>query len=104
MPRFSSLRLRLRGASVTEYLIIIGAIAVVAVTAFTQFGDTSRRHVANLSQEIAGTASNGLPSTGSGGSGTGNYNPGTGSGGSGSSSGSGSGGSSAPSGRIVVTL
>lgn len=52
MSHFFFLRLRLRGASFTEYLIILGAVALVAVAVFVQFGDTNRRPVTSLSQSL----------------------------------------------------
>ena len=62
MPPFGSFhffRFLLRGASFTEYLTVVGAIALLALGAFAQFSDTNRQHMANLSQELAGTPTSG---------------------------------------------
>ncbi|SFM91981.1 DUF6531 domain-containing protein, partial [Halopseudomonas yangmingensis] len=62
MPRLLLARRALRGATFTEYLIVVGAIALLALVAFVRFGDTNRQHMATLSQEMAG-----VPGAGQGG-------------------------------------
>ncbi|UAW96913.1 hypothetical protein KEM63_08640 [Halopseudomonas nanhaiensis] len=85
--KFVSRRRPLAGATFVEYLIVVSALIVVGVIAFSSFGSSSRQHVGHISKELAGMpASMDGGSAGGGGSGW----PGSG-GGSGSGSGSGSG-------------
>lgn len=81
-----------RGASFTEYLIVVAAIALVSLGVFALFGDVNRQHTANITQELAGTASSGVINRGdpSGSFGAGAGGGSYGGGNSGNSSGGGS--------------
>lgn len=47
-------RLRQRGQGMTEYIIIVGVIAVSAIGVFGYFGDTIQNQVAGMSAELSG--------------------------------------------------
>ena len=87
MTRMFHLRRRpLAGATFVEYLIVVSALIVVGVIAFSSFGSSSRAHVGHISKELAGMpASMHGGASGNGGSGW------SGPGGAGGSTGSGSG-------------
>lgn len=43
-----------RGQGMTEYIIIVGVIAVAAIGAFGFFGDTVENQIAGMAQELSG--------------------------------------------------
>ncbi len=43
-----------RGQGMTEYIIIVGVIAIAAIGAFGYFGDTVEHQIAGMSAELAG--------------------------------------------------
>ena len=47
-------RLHSKGQGMTEYLIILGLIAIAAITVFTLYGSTLRSTVAGMAQELSG--------------------------------------------------
>ena len=71
MTRMFHLRRRpLAGATFIEYLIVVSALIVAGVIAFSSFGSNSRAHVGHISKELAGMpASMQGGGTGNGGSG-----------------------------------
>lgn len=44
----------IRGQGMTEYLVILGLIAVSAIAVFSFFGQTLRNQVAGMAQEVGG--------------------------------------------------
>lgn len=49
-----SRRLKQLGQGMTEYIIIVALIAIVAITVFNIFGDTVRGQVGNMAAELGG--------------------------------------------------
>ena len=47
-------RLKQLGQGMTEYIIIVALIAIVAITVFNIFGDTVRGQVGNMAAELGG--------------------------------------------------
>ena len=47
-------KLHSKGQGMTEYLIILGLIAIAAITVFTLYGSTLRSTVAGMAQELSG--------------------------------------------------
>ncbi len=47
-------RLRERGQGMTEYIIIVGVIAIAAISVFGLFGDTVENQIAGMAQELGG--------------------------------------------------
>ncbi len=43
-----------KGQGMTEYLIILGLIAIAAITVFTLYGSTLRSTVSGMAQELSG--------------------------------------------------
>lgn len=43
-----------QGQGMTEYIIIVGVIAVAAISVFGLFGDTVENQIAGMAQELAG--------------------------------------------------
>ncbi|HIE55684.1 MAG TPA: pilus assembly protein [Chromatiaceae bacterium] len=43
-----------RGQGMTEYIIIVGVIAVAAIGAFGYFGSTVEKSIGNMAMELAG--------------------------------------------------
>lgn len=43
-----------RGQGMTEYLVILGLIAIAAIAVFSFFGQTLRNQVAGMAQEVSG--------------------------------------------------
>ncbi len=59
-------RLRQRGQGMTEYIIIVGVIAIAAIGVFGYFGDTVQHQIAGMAAELSGgdgTAEKGLAET-----------------------------------------
>lgn len=52
--RSTSSRLKSRGQGMTEYLVILGLIAIAAIAAFSFFGQTVRSQVAGMAKEVGG--------------------------------------------------
>ena len=52
-----SMRKRVRGQGMTEYIIIVALIAVAAIAVTSLFGGTVRSQMAGMAQEMSGTAS-----------------------------------------------
>ncbi len=50
----SSTRLKQLGQGMTEYIIIVALIAIVAITVFNIFGDTIRGQVGDMAAELGG--------------------------------------------------
>ncbi|MET3495164.1 Flp family type IVb pilin [Variovorax boronicumulans] len=46
--------LKIRGQGMTEYLVILGLIAIAAIAVFSFFGQTMRNQVAGMAQEVGG--------------------------------------------------
>lgn len=53
--RMSPSRNKQRGQGMTEYIVIVGLIAVAAIAVSQLFGATVRNQMAGLSKEISGT-------------------------------------------------
>lgn len=49
-------RLYSKGQGMTEYLIILGLIAIAAITVFTLYGATLRTTVAGMAAELSGNS------------------------------------------------
>lgn len=47
-------RLRERGQGMTEYIIIVGVIAIAAISVFGLFGDTVENQIAGMAEELSG--------------------------------------------------
>lgn len=47
-------RLRQRGQGMTEYIIIVGVIAIAAIGIFGMFGKTVKQQITGMAQELAG--------------------------------------------------
>ena len=47
-------RLRERGQGMTEYIIIVGLIAIAAISVFGLFGDTVEQQISGMAAELAG--------------------------------------------------
>ena len=47
-------RRHMRGQGMTEYIIILGLIAIAAIAAFSFFGQTVRGQVAGMANEVGG--------------------------------------------------
>jgi len=47
-------KIRIRGQGMTEYLVILGLIAIAAIAVFSFFGQTMRNQVAGMAQEVGG--------------------------------------------------
>ena len=45
---------KVRGQGMTEYLVILGLIALAAIAAFSFFGQTVRSQVAGMANEVGG--------------------------------------------------
>ena len=45
---------KVRGQGMTEYLVILGLIAIAAIAAFSFFGQTVRSQVAGMAKEVGG--------------------------------------------------
>lgn len=52
--RPSSFIARVRGQGMTEYLVILGLIAIAAIGVFSFFGQTMRSQIAGMAQEVGG--------------------------------------------------
>jgi len=50
----TSSRLKSRGQGMTEYLVILGLIAIAAIAAFSFFGQSQRSQVAGMAKEVGG--------------------------------------------------
>tara|TARA_R110001606_G_scaffold361754_7_gene515172 strand:+ start:67911 stop:68165 length:255 start_codon:yes stop_codon:yes gene_type:complete len=50
----TSRRLKQLGQGMTEYIIIVALIAIVAITVFNIFGDTIRGQVGDMAAELGG--------------------------------------------------
>lgn len=50
----TSTRLKQLGQGMTEYIIIVALIAIVAITVFNIFGDTIRGQVGDMAAELGG--------------------------------------------------
>lgn len=50
----TSRRLKQLGQGMTEYIIIVALIAIVAITVFNIFGDTVRGQVGDMAAELGG--------------------------------------------------
>lgn len=50
----TSTRLKQLGQGMTEYIIIVALIAIVAITVFNIFGDTVRGQVGDMAAELGG--------------------------------------------------
>jgi len=48
------------GQGMTEYIIIVGVIAIAAIGAFSYFGDTLEYQVAGMAAELAGKDGSGM--------------------------------------------
>lgn len=53
MNNFPS-KLKTSGQGMTEYIIIVGVIAIAAISVFGLFGDTVENQIAGMAQELAG--------------------------------------------------
>ena len=53
----TSRRLKQLGQGMTEYIIIVALIAIVAITVFNIFGDTVRGQVGDMAAELGGGTS-----------------------------------------------
>lgn len=53
----TSIRLKQLGQGMTEYIIIVALIAIVAITVFNIFGDTVRGQVGDMAAELGGGTS-----------------------------------------------
>jgi len=49
-----SMKKRITGQGMTEYIIIVALIAVAAIAAFTMFGDVVRGQVGTMASELGG--------------------------------------------------
>ncbi|MEB0111990.1 pilus assembly protein [Variovorax sp. RTB1] len=47
-------KIKVKGQGMTEYLVILGLIAISAIAVFSFFGQTLRNQVAGMSQEVGG--------------------------------------------------
>ena len=47
-------KIKIRGQGMTEYLVILGLIAIAAIAVFSFFGQTMRNQVAGMAQEVGG--------------------------------------------------
>lgn len=47
-------RIRERGQGMTEYIIIVGVIAIAAISVFGLFGDTVENQIAGMAEELSG--------------------------------------------------
>ncbi len=47
-------KIKIQGQGMTEYLVILGLIAISAIAVFSFFGQTLRNQVAGMSQEVSG--------------------------------------------------
>ena len=54
-----ALRLKQLGQGMTEYIVIVALIAIVAITVFNIFGDVVRTQVADMASELGGGTSTG---------------------------------------------
>jgi len=52
-----SMKKKITGQGMTEYIIIVALIAVAAIAAFTMFGDVVRGQVGTMAAELGGQAS-----------------------------------------------
>lgn len=50
----TSRRLKQLGQGMTEYIVIVALIAIVAITVFNIFGDTVRGQVGDMAAELGG--------------------------------------------------
>lgn len=55
--RNQSMKKRITGQGMTEYIIIVALIAVAAIAAFTMFGDVVRGQVGVMAAELGGQTS-----------------------------------------------
>ena len=46
--------IKIRGQGMTEYLVILGLIAIAAIAVLSFFGQTMRNQVAGMAQEVGG--------------------------------------------------
>ncbi len=49
-----SIQSRQTGQGMTEYIIIVGVIAIAAISVFGLFGDTVENQIAGMAQELGG--------------------------------------------------
>ena len=54
-----ALRLKQLGQGMTEYIVIVALIAIVAITVFNIFGDVVRTQVADMASELGGGTATG---------------------------------------------
>lgn len=54
LPRYFATKVNIRGQGMTEYLVILGLIAIAAIAVFSFFGQTMRNQVAGMAQEVGG--------------------------------------------------
>jgi len=54
--RNQSMKKKITGQGMTEYIIIVALIAVAAIAAFTMFGDVVRGQVGTMAAELGGTS------------------------------------------------
>ncbi|MDH6167907.1 Flp pilus assembly pilin Flp [Variovorax boronicumulans] len=54
MSRRIAAKIKIRGQGMTEYLVILGLIAIAAIAVFSFFGQTMRNQVAGMAQEVGG--------------------------------------------------
>ncbi|ADU34717.1 Flp pilus assembly pilin Flp [Variovorax boronicumulans] len=47
-------KIKIRGQGMTEYLVILGLIAIAAIAVFSFFGQTMRNQVAGMAKEVGG--------------------------------------------------
>lgn len=49
-------KIKIRGQGMTEYLVILGLIAIAAIAVFSFFGQTLRHQVAGMANEVSGNS------------------------------------------------
>lgn len=54
LSRHVASKIKIRGQGMTEYLVILGLIAIAAIAVFSFFGQTMRNQVAGMAQEVGG--------------------------------------------------
>lgn len=54
LSRRIAAKIKIRGQGMTEYLVILGLIAIAAIAVFSFFGQTMRNQVAGMAQEVGG--------------------------------------------------
>lgn len=54
LSRHIASKIKIRGQGMTEYLVILGLIAIAAIAVFSFFGQTLRSQVAGMAQEVGG--------------------------------------------------